>query len=66
MQSSDKLAGQLESHESLDVDELSMQCELDDQLDRLQRVRQTFEFDAAHIALAPLTREPLDHSIDSD
>ena len=41
------------SHEPAEIDELSMQCELDDQFEQLQRVRQALEFDAAPIASRP-------------
>lgn len=53
MQSGDKQRAPLESHEPIELDELSMQCELDDQFEQLQRARQTLEFEATPIAPRP-------------
>ena len=53
MQSADKQGASFEAHEPVEIDELSMQCELDDQFEQLQRVRQTLEFDVPAIATHP-------------
>jgi hypothetical protein len=62
MQSADIHGVPLESHEPVEVDELAMQCELDDQFEQLQRVRQTLELEAAPITPASPKSEFPGHS----
>ncbi len=42
MQSGEKQGAPLESHEPVEIDELSMQCQFDDQFEQLQRAQCLF------------------------